>query len=390
MINRKQKCDETSPAPVGALYVHVPFCRSRCRYCDFYSNILDEKSAREYVHAVARELDANAAALAKPLETIYIGGGTPTSLPRELLESLLGKISPLSSADTEFTIEANPGTVTAEISQMLVRAGVNRVSLGSQSFIGDELRLLGRSHTAEQIVQAVGELRSAGVDNLSLDLIYGIPGQSADSWADSMRQAMALAPEHLSCYALSFEPGTPLAEELAQGRLAQTDDEFQRQCYYTAIAMAGQAGLEHYEISNFARAGRACKHNLTYWRNNSYLGIGPAAASYIHGVRRTNIADLGAYVSAIVAGTPSPCAAERLTGAAAAAEALMLELRLIEGVNRDQFRRRYGCDPLTGFPRTFGRYQAIGALLVSDSHIRISPESLFVSDAIAADLLAEA
>jgi oxygen-independent coproporphyrinogen-3 oxidase len=242
------------------------------------------------------ELGLRAGALAAPLASVFVGGGTPTALGGELLAELLAPLGEWIDEETELSVEANPGALDEGVVAACLRGGANRVNLGIQSFHDKELRLLGRIHSPEQARRAAEMLRAAGLGNLGMDLIYGIPGQTPASWAASLAEALALGPEHLSCYALSFEEGTPLGRDLRAGRVEEMDAAAQEACYRHAIAAAGECGLEHYEISNFARAGRQCRHNLTYWRNEPYLGIGPGATSYVGGVRRTNAADLEAYV----------------------------------------------------------------------------------------------
>ncbi|HAU38628.1 MAG TPA: coproporphyrinogen III oxidase [Phycisphaerales bacterium] len=385
----KRKPSELSGL-AGALYVHVPVCLSKCRYCDFYSIPVSADQARRFVQAVRTELETCNPLLAKPLDSIYVGGGTPTALDGLLLGELLGALKPLADGQTEFTVEANPGTVDERKADVLAGAGVNRASLGAQSFHPDELRRLGRIHTPDQARQAVAVLRRAGVGNLSLDLMYALPGQTLETWIDSLRQALDLQPQHLSCYALSFEPGTPLHEDLAAGKVREMDEDLQRECYDAARRLTAEADLVQYEISNFARAGFACRHNLTYWRNEPYVGVGPAAASYLDGVRRTHAADISAYVEAILAGRPCPADSERLTGRYEMAETLMLALRLTAGVDRAAFAARFGSDPAEAFPRSFARYRSLGAVQLTPARITIAPDFLFVVNEVLADLLAEA
>lgn len=387
-ISCKQNCEVTS-SRCRAVYVHVPFCRAKCRYCDFFSISHDALQAGRFIHAARKELRANLSSLQLPLASVFFGGGTPTVLGPDLLAELLATFAPLIDSHTEFSVEANPGTVDAALAGVLVRHGVNRVNLGAQSFDEIELKLLGRIHNRRQITDAVLALRTAGITNLGLDLIYGLPGQTVETWQSSLQQAMDLGIDHLSCYALSYEPGTPLAEDLRDGRISEMPDERQKECYYAAIDAAGRAGLEHYEISNFARPGRQCRHNLTYWHNEPYLGIGPAAAGYIQGRRQTNTADLGAYVSAIENGHSAAQTAETLAGRQLMGETLMLALRLREGVGRADFQARFGADPLDVFPESLGRYRNLGAVIVEQGRIFIAGDYLFVADTILADLIAE-
>ncbi len=386
----KKNCSQLSPPTTGALYLHVPLCRRKCTYCDFYSIPICPETARDFVTAAIAELDAARGDLTVPLRSVFVGGGTPTAMDAKLLEILLRAVGPLVDKRTEFTVEANPGTIDPAIAGVLASAGVNRLSLGVQSLDVDELRTLGRIHTPDEVRRATDLLRSSGISNLSVDLIYGIPGQTPDSWRQTLRGALELAPQHVSCYALSFEGGTPLSDDLLSGRVAEMSDSLQKGCWLDARRILASAGFEHYEISNFALAESRCDHNITYWKNEPYVGIGPGAASYVNGYRTKNRPDLPAYIAAALVGKPVPCDSERLTGRKAMAETLMLALRMTQGVAIESFKRRFNVDPLLAFPRTFARYAELGAIEVSDSHVRLSPDALFVSDTILADILAEA
>jgi len=385
----KRKGGDGRPSAT-ALYVHVPFCLAKCAYCDFYSVPAGQADMAAYVEAAIAELQAGAGELHVPLASIFVGGGTPTVLGAELLRRLLAAARAYASGGTEFSVEANPCTIDESVVEVLAESGVNRASLGVQSFQESELAVLGRLHTPDQALRAFALLRSAGVNNISMDLIYGIPGQGLASWRRSLEQALELGVEHLSCYGLSVEPGTPLRSKVQAGEFQELDDDLQKDCYFAAIDMARRAGLEHYEISNFARPGRRCRHNLTYWQNEPYLGIGPAAASYIAGVRRTNLPDLTVYVQAVRAGLPPPSRSEKLGGKAAMGEALMLALRLREGVDRQAFARRYGQDIAEAFPQTLARYSRLGALEIDANRVRLAEGALFAADTVLADFLAEA
>jgi oxygen-independent coproporphyrinogen-3 oxidase len=382
---------ERQPMPgCGALYVHVPFCLAKCRYCDFYSVGVDHDLARRYVRAIAGEMALHQHHITIPADTIFVGGGTPTSLGCDSLGQLLAIISPLAGANTEFSAEANPGTIDQAILQTMIDAGVNRINLGVQSFNDSELAGIGRIHDAATACAAVEMVRLSGVTNVGLDLIYGLPGQSLQSWQTSLTKALNLGITHLSCYALSFEHDTPLWQDLQAGKVQEMDESLQKECYYAAIEAAQSAGLAHYEISNFAAPGRQCRHNLTYWHNHSYLGLGPAAASYIDAVRRVNTADLQAYLSAMEAGNAPPSQQEQLAGPRLMAETAMLALRLTAGLDRQEFADRFGLDVTAAFPKSIARYTAIGALELAATHLRIANDFLFVADTILADIIAEA
>jgi len=375
--------------PPRALYVHVPFCLRRCAYCDFYSRVLDAEQADRYLAALAVELDRRADCFRRPAETIFLGGGTPTSLGAGRLAALLELLAPFAGAETEFSVEANPGTVDDRLAATLTAGGVNRVSVGAQSFRDEELALLGRIHAGEQIAQAVACVRRAGIGNVGLDLIYGVPGQSPATWEASLRAAADLEPEHVSCYALSYPPGTALAADLGAGRVAEMPEDLQRACYDRTVERLAEAGLEHYEISNFARPGRRCRHNLVYWHNRPYVGLGPGAVSYVAGAREKNLPDLDAYAASLAAGETPPREVERITGRSLLAETLMLGLRLVEGVDRAAFGERFGQDPVEAFEPVLRRYEALGAVTISETHVRLTREALFVSDTVLADLISE-
>jgi oxygen-independent coproporphyrinogen-3 oxidase len=379
----------TTPQPCRALYVHVPFCRGLCGYCDFYSRVLDAAQVAPYVDAVLRELADYAAQSDLRCDTIYVGGGTPTVLPPTELARLLHGLRGfgVQEADLEFTVEANPATVTDDIASVLVAAGVNRVSLGAQSFAPAELQTLERLHRPEQVAQTVHQCRRFGIRQLSLDLIFGIPGQTLASWLRSLAATLALAPDHLSCYGLTYEPGTPLRERLDAGRAQRVDPDLEAEMYEAALDILPPAGLAHYEISNFARAGAQCRHNLRYWHNEPYLGLGPAAAGFLDDMRYKNVADTAAYVQAIEAGHSPWFEQERLPPQRRPRETAMLELRLTAGIARQRFAERYGQDPALLFAEPIARHAADGLLTVDETSIRLTRAGLLVADTVIVDFL---
>jgi oxygen-independent coproporphyrinogen-3 oxidase len=386
----KQNRDDLEGRPPKALYVHVPFCQAKCAYCDFCSIPLEHKLAAEVTAATAGELAAHGPLLDRPTGSIFVGGGTPTALPLELLSDLLGHLARLGDERTEFTVEANPGTLWEEVLRCLVDAGVNRLSLGVQSFNAAELEVLERIHTPQQARRAVERARQAGTDNISLDLMYALPGQSPETWGASLREAVELGVDHVSCYALSFEEGTPLERRRSTGELEEMDEDLQADLYHQARETLEAAGLRQYEISSFARPGRECRHNLVYWRNEGYLGVGPGAASYVGGVRRVNTASLEEYVERIARDGQAVAESERLTGAKKLAETLFLGLRLREGIDRVAFEGRFGVDPVGFFPKTFETCAKQQLISISENHVQLNGEALFISNAIFADLLSEA
>lgn len=379
----------TTATSCRSLYLHVPFCRHLCGYCDFYSQVLDPGLAPRFVDAALLELAGYTHWQALFLDTIYVGGGTPTVLPPGQLGHLLGGLRQLAAQgeDLEFTVEANPATISEVIAEILIAAGVNRVSIGAQSFDASELRTLDRTHQPAEVSQTVETCRRLGIRQINLDLIFGIPGQTLDSWCRSLEAALALGPDHVSCYGLTYEPGTPLWQRLQAGLVTRMDEDLEAEMYETALDTLPEAGLVHYEISNFARPGAGCRHNLRYWRNEPYLGIGPAAAGYLDGVRYKNVADVAGYVQAVEDGRSPRSEQERLPPDRRARETAMLELRLTAGIDREDFRRRFSREPLEMFSDAIERHIAGGLLAVDQASIRLTRAGLLVADTVIADFL---
>ncbi|MDD4890237.1 MAG: radical SAM family heme chaperone HemW [Phycisphaerae bacterium] len=385
-LSRGQLADVAADRPLG-LYVHVPFCLRRCLYCDFNSNVFAAELARPFVDAVLAELAFWAGRLdLSSLRTIFIGGGTPTVLPPDELARLIDAIA--ASPANEFTIEANPATVSPSLADRLRSLGVNRISFGAQSFDPAELALLGRAHSVEQIADSVRIARRAGYDNVNLDVMYGLPGQSLAGWRSTLAAAVALGVEHLSCYALSYEPGTELARRAKAGLVAPVPDEAAVAMYAAAQADLAAAGFEHYEISNWAKPGRQCRHNLLYWQNRPWLGLGPSAASFLAGLRFKGRASLADYEAAAIAGQPEFDDIEHLTGLPAVGEAMMLALRLRAGLDADEFARRYGLDIRRQFAEVIARHEQAGLLRWQGSRLQLTEAALPVSDSVLVDFIA--
>jgi oxygen-independent coproporphyrinogen-3 oxidase len=379
----------TTPEPIGAVYAHVPFCRRLCAYCDFYSVVPGEGAIPPLVEALLREIGQHSGRPDLAVETIFVGGGTPTALPAHELRRLLDRLRALASPEgaLEFTVEANPETVTPEIVQTLVTAGVNRVSLGAQSFDPADLALLERGHRPDQVTEAVTRCRVAGIARISLDLIFAVPGQTLASWLASLNAALALRTQHLSCYSLTFEPGTRLFERRRAGLVRPVDEDLDAAMAERTIDTLTAAGYVHYEISNFALPGYQCRHNLAYWHNQPYLGIGPAAAGLLDGVRYRNVADVAAYTAAVTAGHSPRSEEERRSPEQRARETAMLELRLIEGIDRRRFAQRYGHDPVELFAEPVRRHGARGLLEVTTRNLRLTRPGLLLADLVIADFL---
>jgi oxygen-independent coproporphyrinogen-3 oxidase len=337
--------------PSLGLYIHVPFCERKCPYCDFNTYAGLQRLYAPYARALAREITLAGEALSHPpARTVFFGGGTPTVLPTELLGEILEAVRRAFALlpDAEITAEANPGTVDRARFAGLRALGVNRLSMGAQSFHDDELRFLGRIHSAEDVERAFAAARAAGFDNVNLDLIYGLPGQPVDKWRRTLAQAVALEPEHISCYALTVEAGTPLARWVEEGRVPPPDDDLAADLYEEAEASLAAAGYEHYEISNWARQAEAdyrAQHNLIYWRNEPYLGFGAGAHSSLGGRRWWNVRAPEAYIRRLDSGKGVTEGEETIDETLAMGETMMLGLRLVqEGVSHEGFAKRHGRD----------------------------------------------
>jgi len=381
----------TTPETCRSLYVHVPFCASLCDFCDFYSVVLEPALVAPLVDAVLRELAAYASIRALDPDTFYIGGGTPTVLPPAELKRLLTGVRAYAStaAEPEFTVEANPATVTTEVAGVLAACGVNRVSVGAQSFQPDELRTLGRRHQPEDVPATVATLRRHGLARINLDLIFGIPRQSLESWQRSLHTALQLAPDHLSCYGLTCDADTPLRRRLEYGDLEPVSEDLEADMYELALDVLPTLGLLQYEISNFARPGCECRHNLRYWRNEPYLGIGPGAAGYVDGVRYRNVADIRSYVEKVSRGDSPWAEHEQLPPDGRARETAMLELRLTSGIDRKRFAERFGADPAYLFADAIERHAQAGLLEVDERAVRLTRAGLLVANRVMADFLCD-
>jgi oxygen-independent coproporphyrinogen-3 oxidase len=373
--------------PAG-IYVHLPFCPYVCPYCDFAKWAWDDARAERYLHALRAEI---AGAPAVSAATLFFGGGTPTTYGPDAIAALIGEIGARFALphDAEITTEANPDPTLPERLAGYRAAGVNRLSIGVQSFDPRELRTLGRRHTASDVERTVEAARAAGFENVSLDLIFGVPGQTEESWRRSIEHAVALGVEHVSCYGLTIEEGTPYATWFARDPGAFADDTLEARLYQVVIERLRDAGFEQYEISNWAKPGFRSRHNQLYWADEPYLGLGVGAASYLGGVRSTHTRDLDRYCEAALGGAPIPGESERLEGAARAGEAIMLALRTAEGVDVEGFRERYDIDVLDRYHDVVRDLSAAGLLAVDSSHVRLTERGRFIANDVCGAFLAD-
>ncbi len=383
-----------------ALYLHVPFCFHKCHYCDFYSIVntphQDADQQARFTDRLVQELRFWAQRLTLQPRTIFVGGGTPTLLRLEHWRTLLDVLKSLGilSRTIEFTVEANPETVSPQLMTLLVRGGVNRVSLGAQTFDPALLKTLERWHEPSSVGRAVRLCREVGLTNLNLDLIFAIPGQTLPLLDADLDQALSLGPSHLSCYSLIFEPHTPLEQKRQSGRIAPVDEDLEAAMYARVIERLGREGFVHYEVSNWARSCSLeaaastrqtafCQHNLAYWTNAHWLGLGPSAASHIAGVRWKNQPHPGRYLDST--GQPPVTDVERLAHDRSVGERLMLRLRLIEGAPRPWVDELLRDDAARR--QTVRELVAIGMLECTATHLKLTRGGLFVADAVIARLL---
>ncbi len=387
MLAGMDPAHDDTPAEITdrcGLYVHVPFCETKCGYCDFYSVPTKDRRTGPLVTALERELTLRLAEPPYPVNTVFCGGGTPTILPTDELRTLLSAIGRHVAVDelSEFTVEANPATVDDTKATALHEAGVTRVSMGAQSFFPEELATLERLHTPDDIEPSVAALRRNGIEQINIDLIFGIPGQTAQSWRESLARAIELQPDHIACYGLTYEPGTRLTALRDHSRVTPCAESLEVELYGITIETLTAAGFLQYETSNFAKTGCVSRHNLMYWRNEPYLAVGPSAAGCYHGRRYKNIADVNGYIHRIETNGSAEAETETITREMLMHEMLLMQLRLIEGLSIDNFLRRTGTDPLELFGEVIHRLTGRGYVSASDTHIALTPTGRLLSDAI--------
>ena len=370
------------------IYIHIPFCRSKCDYCDFYSLAGREDQMDRYQKALLAHLKETAPlAQGYPVDSIYFGGGTHSYYGAKRIKELLAHLSKLFQVekDAEITVECNPDSVDLKSLRILRKAGVNRLSMGMQSAQEAELRAIHRIHTPQQTNQAVEAARKAKFTNLSLDLIYGLPGQTMESWKATVEHALSLIPQHLSCYGLKVEEGTPLARRVAEGEVLPDDDQ-QADLYLWTVGRLERAGLPQYEISNFAKPGYESRHNLRYWLTRPYIGFGPGAHSDFGGRRYSFVRDLDAYIRGVLEGGDIIDSSELIPQRERCGEYLMLRLRTVRGVDGREYRHTYFMDfaPLEARLREFA---AQCWAEETDGRWRLTPRGFLVSNQLIGDLL---
>jgi oxygen-independent coproporphyrinogen III oxidase len=363
----------------AGIYIHIPFCRSRCSYCDFATAIYHEQQAEHYVAALVKEIQSSSCCEApREVDTIYFGGGTPSLLTPRQLERILDVVSArfAISKGAEIMMEMNPGTLSLEVLRSFRSLGVNRASFGAQTFADAELAKLGRSHNVAETLQTFHDLRAAGFENVSFDLIAGLPGQSLDRWRRNIDEALRLRPEHLSFYLLEVHEGTPLADHIKQGKQPQPDDELAAEMYEVMLDESSKAGYEHYEISNLCLPGFESRHNTKYWTGQPYFGFGCSAHAYDGELRRwANERDIVAYLELIAAGKSPVVQTWELSERERQSEALFLGLRMMKGVNLDQ-------EELIEHAQDFERFREAGLIEERGSLVRLTRAGALLSNEV--------
>lgn len=376
---------------ISSLYLHIPFCHTKCQYCSFSSWQGRDNLHLPYVASLKKEIERTAQSTRDwvHLKTIFFGGGTPTVLEPQYLAEILGLCKSLfpCEKDMEISFEANPGTINLKKLESLRVAGFNRISVGVQSFISDELRILGRSHTPQQAVDGIEMASAAGFENISLDLMYGLCGQDIESWKESLDTALNLNPNHLSMYQLTIEEGTPMAERVAQGILHLPDDEVIVAIDELNITECEKAGLAMYEISNYAQPGHECLHNINYWRNESYLAVGAGAVSYIDGKRERRYADPAEYCLKIDSGSNHIVESEELGLEESFRESVIMGLRMTEGVSIPRLSARYSIDIVEYYGEILKNLVRKGLVELAGEYLRLTPAGRIYSNIILAELV---
>jgi oxygen-independent coproporphyrinogen III oxidase len=372
----------------AGIYIHIPFCRSRCSYCDFATGAYDGALVARYVSAVVAEIDAfrETHVPGAEIETIYLGGGTPSLLTpaqaAQLLEAVQRNFSVVEAA--EVTMEMNPGSITRATLTDFGRLGINRASFGAQTFDDRELRRLGRQHTAADVRQTITDLRLAGYDNISFDLIAGLPAQTLAAWSRNLDEALALRPEHLSLYLLEVHEGTPLAEQIRRGAEPRPDDDLAASMYELMIEKALAAGYEHYEISNLCLPGYESRHNSKYWTGEPVYGFGCSAHSYDGERRRwANERDAARYTALVEAGRTPVVETTELDEREAQSEAVFLGLRLLQrGISLNEYRARFGTDLRDRYAADLARLHDAGLISLEDDLMRLTPHGALLSNEV--------
>lgn len=372
---------------MAGIYIHIPFCKSRCIYCGFYSTTLLDLR-KKYINAVCHEMELRKNYIREPFSTIYLGGGTPSLLDEAELTKLFLYINNVYDVDrnAEITMECNPDDITPEFTNMLSHLPINRVSMGAQTFADSRLRLLHRRHNSDEVKHAVKLLREAGIKNISIDLMFGFPDESLSQWKEDISAALALNVEHISAYSLMYEEDTPLWKMLDTGKVKEIDEELSLTMFKELVCQLTDAGYEHYEISNFARPGYRSRHNSSYWHQVPYIGLGAAAHSFDLNSRQWNVADLKLYIEEINNGI-IPMEREELDNDTTFNDIITTALRTSDGINLNALETRLGKRYRNTLISAAGKHIEQGLLEIRHDRLRLTSEGIFISDMVMSDLM---
>ncbi len=360
-----------------AVYVHIPFCKTKCAYCGFYSRPPSQYDTQKVLNAEIEELKKSP--FDKPIQTLYIGGGSPACLGTDILCGFLSQILELIGKPDEFTVEINPADADEKLLKKLFELGVNRISIGVQSFNDEELVFLGRRYIAQHTQKTIETAKIVGFKNIVIDLIFAIPNSNLNSWRQTLTKAVENDVQHISAYSLTYEKNTPLHKIKSAGKLEIISEEADRQMYEMTIQTLGDAGFEHYEISNFAKPGFECRHNLTYWKNDFYLGVGPAACSYIEGRRIENINDIEKYIA------QKKTVITKTSPLDAASQTAVLGLRLIKGINLTEYKQKTGFDIFELFKSSLDKNLKSNLLRLKNDCLSLTKTALPIADSVLCD-----
>lgn len=387
MTGRKRVClHRITRCCMAGIYIHIPFCRKACHYCNFHFSTTHQRIP-EMVQAIGKEMLLRKSYLGETVETVYLGGGTPSLLPLQDLQQLLARLHTqyTISTDAEITLESNPDDITAASLAAWRKLGINRLSIGIQSFFAEDLQWMNRAHTAQQSIHSIELAQAEGFNNITIDLIYGTPGLTDENWEQNIDTALSLQIPHLSCYALTVEPRTALDKMIHTGQLPDVDPEQQARQFSILTQKTALAGLEHYEISNFALPGFRSRHNSSYWQGKPYLGLGPSAHSFNGLSRQWNVSNNSLYLASLAKGE-LPFEVEMLTETQQLNEYIMTGLRTIEGISLIQVAERWGGNNAQILQKSAEKYIRSGQARIHNHHLQLEPSGKFFADGIAADL----
>lgn len=366
-----------------ALYIHIPFCRQKCLYCDFYSIQYVEDLADSYISVILEQIGK----LNQNFSSIYIGGGTPSVLSPELLDKLSAGLKRFITVDVEFTIEVNPESVDEEKLRLFIAKGVNRISVGVQSFDDKKLRSLGRIHNAKQASETIELSKKSGFKNISIDMIFGVAGEGLKEWQSELEKAIGCGCQHISCYSLSYEKDTPLFRMREKRAIVPLEDDAVAEMYKYTMSYLLCAGFERYEVSNFAKPGFECRHNLNYWNNNSYVGLGPSAVSYLNGARSENVKDGKEYIDRFNKGMDLVISREELAPVQMAKETASVKIRTQEGISYNWFKGKTGFGFLELEKEALEALVEQGLIAYDEKGARLTGKGFLFADTVSSALL---